>query len=97
MLQTLEGNNRHIDEYKTYFEDEIKPIIKRVDGVAGTMGGGGRDQQMHISLDTNKLATYNLTIAQVITILQSENIDVSAGTQNLGRRSYRIRTVHKFK
>ena len=96
MLQTLDGNNRHIDEYKTYFEDEIKPIIRRVDGVAGTMGGGGREQQMQIVLDVNKLASYNLTIPQVIGILQKENIDVSAGTQNMGRRAYRIRTIHKF-
>ena len=96
MLQTLEGNNRHIDEYKTFFEDEIKPVIRRVDGVAGTMDGGGREQQMQIVLDVNKLASYNLTIPQVIGILQKENIDVSAGTQNMGRRAYRIRTVHKF-
>ena len=96
MLQTLEENNRHIDEYKTFFENEIKPIIKRVDGVAGTMGGGGREQEMQINLDVNKLAAFNLTIPQVIGILQSENIDVSAGTLNMGRRAYRIRTVHKF-
>ncbi|GGD33507.1 acriflavine resistance protein B [Malaciobacter pacificus] len=97
MLQTLDTNDRHIDEYKTFFENEIKPVIKRVNGVAGTMGGGGREQEMQISLDTNKLASYNLTIPQVIGILQAENVDISAGTQNMGRRSYRIRTVHKFK
>lgn len=97
MLQTLDENKRHIDEYKTFFEDEIKPIIKRVNGVAGTMGGGGRTQEMQINLDTNKLASYNLTIPQVIGILQAENVDISSGTQNMGRRSYRIRTVHKFK
>ncbi len=96
MLQTLEGNTRHIDEYKTYFEDEIKPLIKRVNGVAGTMGGGGREQEMQINLDVNKLASYNLTINQVIDILQKENVDISAGVQNMGRRAYRIRTVHKF-
>ena len=96
MLQTLEDNKRHIDEYKTFFDDEIKPVIRRVDGVAGTMGGGGREQEMQINLDINKLASYNLTIPQVINILQKENVDVSAGTQNMGRRAYRIRTVHKF-
>lgn len=96
MLQTLEENNRHIDEYKTFFENEIKPIIKRVDGVAGTMGGGGREQEMQINLDVNKLAAFNLTIPQVINTLQAENVDVSAGTLNMGRRAYRIRTVHKF-
>lgn len=96
MLQTEAGNKRHIDEYKTFFEDEIKPVIRRVDGVAGTMGGGGREQEMQIEFDTNKLASYSLTVPQVISILQNENVDVSAGVQNIERRSYRIRTVHKF-
>ena len=54
MLQTLDENKRHVDEYKTFFEDEIKPIIKRVEGVAGTMTGGGREQEMQINLDINK-------------------------------------------
>lgn len=96
MLQTLEGNTRHIDEYKTFFENEIKPAIRRVEGVAGTMGGGGREQQMQVKLDINKVASYNLTVNQVIDILRNENVDVSAGVQNMGRRAYRIRTVHKF-
>ncbi|MDD2887413.1 MAG: efflux RND transporter permease subunit [Aliarcobacter sp.] len=96
MLQTLDDNKRNIDEYRTYFNNEIKPLIKRVDGVSGTMDGGGREQEMQVNLDVNKLAAYNLTIPQVIDILQAENVDISAGTQNMGRRSYRIRTVHKF-
>jgi len=96
MLQTQETNKRHIDEYKTFFDDEVVPIIKRVSGVSGTMTSGGRKQEMQINLDLNKLASYNLTIPQVISTLQSENINVSAGVQNMGRRSYRIRTVHKF-
>ncbi len=96
MLQTQPENQNHIDTYKTFFEDEVKPIIRRVDGVAGTMGAGGREQQMQIVFDTNKLASYNLTVPQVISILQSENIDVSAGIQNIQRRAYRIRTVSKF-
>lgn len=96
MLQTEDSNPRHIDEYKTFFDDEIKPAIKRVDGVAGTMTAGGRDQEMQVEFDSNKLASYGLTIPKVISTLQSENVDVAAGIQNLDRRSYRIRTVHKF-
>ncbi len=97
MLQTLESNPNHIDSYKTFFENEIKPVIRRVQGVAGTMGAGGREQQMQIVFDTTKLASYGLTINQVIGTLQKQNLDISAGVQNLERRSYRIRTVSKFK
>ena len=57
---------------------------------------GGREKQMHIILDTKKLASYSLSIDQVINTLQSENVDVSAGTQDISRRSYRVRTVSKF-
>ncbi|MFA9374552.1 MAG: efflux RND transporter permease subunit [Poseidonibacter sp.] len=96
MLQTLDENNRHIDEYKTFFDDEVVPVLKRVNGVSGTMSAGGRKQEMQISLDLNKLASYKLTIGQVTQALQNENVDISAGIQNMGRRSYRIRTVHKF-
>ena len=96
MLQTEESNKRHVDEYKTFFDDEVVPLIKRVSGVSGVMRIGGRDQEMQINLDLNKLASYNLTIPKVMDILRTENVDVSAGIQNMGRRSYRIRTVHKF-
>jgi hydrophobic/amphiphilic exporter-1 (mainly G- bacteria), HAE1 family len=96
MLQTKENNPNHIDNYKTFFEDELRAHVERINGVADLMTGGGREKQMHIILDTNKLASYSLTIEQVIDTIQSENIDISAGTLDMSRRSYRIRTVSKF-
>ena len=96
MLQTTDDNPRHIDEYKSFFENELKAHIERVEGVSDLMIMGGREKQMHIILDTKKLASYSLTIDQVIKTLQSENVDVSAGTQDISRRSYRVRTVSKF-
>lgn len=97
MLQTLDGNPNHIDQYKTFFDDEIEPLIKRVNGVSATTLNGGRKKQMEIVFDTNKLASYGLTIDKVITTLKNENVDISSGILNLGRRAYRVRTVHKFK
>jgi HAE1 family hydrophobic/amphiphilic exporter-1 len=96
MLQTQEDNPNHIDNYKTFFEDELRAHIERVDGVADLMTGGGREKQMHIILDTAKIASYSLTIDQVINTLQTENVDISAGTLDMSRRSYRVRTVSKF-
>jgi len=96
MLQTKDDNPRHIDEYKSFFENELRAHIERVDGVSDLMVLGGREKQMDIILDTKKLASYSLNIDQVIKTLQSENVDVSAGTQDISRRSYRVRTVSKF-
>jgi len=96
MLQTAKDNPRHIDEYKTYFEDELRSQIERVAGVSDMLVIGGRERQMHVILDTEKIASYSLTINSIMKTLQSENVDVSAGKQDIGRRSYRIRTVSKF-
>ena len=96
MLQTTEDNPRHIDEYNTYFNDEIRPLFERIDGVADTMGGGGTAQEMHIVLDPNKLAAHNITVNQFYNALQAENIDISSGIKDISRRSYRVRTVGKL-
>lgn len=97
MLQTTQTNTKHIDNYKSYFEDEIRSHIERVDGVADLMVVGGREKQMHIIIDDTKLASYSLTVPQIVGILQAENVDISAGTKDISRRTYRVRTTSKFK
>ncbi len=97
MLQSQESNPNHIDNYKTFFEDELRAHIERVDGVSDLMTAGGREKEMHIILDMKKVASYSLNMDQIINILRSENVDISAGTLDMGRRSYRVRTVSKFK
>lgn len=96
MLQTTDQNPVHIDNYKTFFENELRSNIERIDGVADLMTGGGREKQMHIVLDMQKVVSYGLSIDNIINTLQSENVDISAGTLDMGRRSYRVRTVSKF-
>jgi HAE1 family hydrophobic/amphiphilic exporter-1 len=96
MLQTKDSNPNHIDSYKTFFENEVRAYVERVDGVADLMTGGGREKQMHIILDTQKVASYSLNMESIIDILRNENVDISAGTLDMSRRSYRIRTVSKF-
>ncbi len=96
-LQTSKGNDKHIYKYKTFFENEVKEKIERVPGVAGLMVIGGQKDQVHVKIDSHKLSAYGLSIEQVINVIQSENVNVSAGTMYVGRRTYRIRTTAEFK
>lgn len=97
ILEPLPGNERDITTYLTYFENDIRQYIERVEGVAALFVGGGREDEMHIVVDPVKLASYNLTVTKLIDVLQSENVSVSAGTMGVGRRDYRIRTPADFK
>ncbi|WP_147820412.1 efflux RND transporter permease subunit [Salidesulfovibrio onnuriiensis] len=92
ILKAREGTDIDAQTYRTYFENEVKQHLERVEGVSGLFIGGGVENEMHIVVDPRKLAAYNLTIPKLIDVLQNENISISAGTLGVGRRDYRIRT-----
>ncbi|MCD6384739.1 efflux RND transporter permease subunit, partial [Candidatus Sumerlaeota bacterium] len=96
ILETAEDNPRSISTYRTYFENEIRQYLERVEGVADLFIGGGTEQEMHIIVDPKKLSAFELTIDDVIRVLQSENVTISAGNLGIGRRDFRIRTVAEF-
>lgn len=93
---TTAGNERDIDTYKTFIDNEINEQLERVKGVSGIMMPGGTKEQMHIKLFPQKLAAYGLTIDQVAAAITAENQDTSAGTVDIDRRTYRIRTTARF-
>jgi len=97
LLKGLPENKDDVTTYMTFFENEVRQYIERVPGVADLFMGGGREDEMHIIVDPAKLASYNLTATELINVLQSENVSVSAGTLGVGRRDYRIRTPAEFK
>jgi HAE1 family hydrophobic/amphiphilic exporter-1 len=96
VLKSTEDNPIPIYKYKTFFEDEIKQYLERVEGVAELFNFGGTEKEMHIILKPGKLAAHGLTIGDVADILKAENVNVSAGNLGVGRRDFRIRTVGEF-
>ncbi|MEN8263098.1 MAG: efflux RND transporter permease subunit [Nitrospirota bacterium] len=97
IMKSLEDNPNPVSTYRTYFENDIRQYLERVEGVADLFIAGGRERQMHVIVDPGKLSSYNLTINDFINTLRAENIDVSAGTMGVGRRNYRIRTIAQFR
>ncbi|MEW5773630.1 MAG: efflux RND transporter permease subunit [Thermodesulfobacteriota bacterium] len=97
VLKTREGNARHIDTYRTFFEDEVRQYLERVPGVADLFIGGGAEREMHVVVDPARLAAVDMTLSQLTAALDTANVNVSAGEMDLGRRSWRIRSVAEFK
>jgi HAE1 family hydrophobic/amphiphilic exporter-1 len=97
IIKPAEDNPLPVSTYRTYFENEVRQYIERVEGVADLFVAGGTMKELHITVQPEKLAAYGLTISDVINVLENENINVSAGTMGVGRRDYRIRTVAEFK
>ena len=96
IFKKADDNPNPIRTYRTFFEDEVRQYLERVEGVADLFIGGGTEKQMHIIVRPEKLAAYGLTIDDLIRVLRAENVNVSAGSMDVGRRGYRIRTVAEF-
>ena len=96
MLKTKEGDPWRIREYRSFFENEVRPILERVEGVGSLFVFGGSERRLEVVVDPQKLAQRQITLGQVIERLRSANYDTSAGLLGIAKRSYRIRTVGAF-
>lgn len=60
-------------------ENEIKPKLEGVEGVAAVDITGSRDKQVIITLDPSKLAAYGLTQEQVAGVISASNLNYPLG------------------
>lgn len=97
MLSTLPENPNNIDIYKTYLENEVREHYERIPGVAELFLLSGTRQQMQIILDVKALAKFRLNMDDIIDKIQRQNQDISAGSIDIDRRNYRIRTTAQFR
>jgi len=97
MLSTLPENPNNIDIYKTYLENEVREHYERIPGVAELFLLSGTRQQMQIILDVKALAKFHLNMDDIINKIQRQNQDISAGSIDIDRRNYRIRTTAQFR
>ena len=97
MLLTDDTNRRSIDEYLSFFEETIKPYFDRINGVADVSYWGGRARQMQIEVDPYRLSAYNITLSSIVSALNNENVNISAGNVDFGAKDYRFRTTAEAK
>ena len=91
ILKRAEGNTREMSTYGDFAEDIIKSRLERVEGVAGINVFGGVSRELQVLVDPERLAAYRLTIPDVVNRLRAENISLSAGDVDEGKRRYVVR------
>jgi multidrug efflux pump subunit AcrB len=62
-----------------YATIQLLDQLSRVEGVGDVFTFGGQDYSMRIWLDPNKLASRNLSAADVVKVLREQNVQVAAG------------------
>lgn len=86
-----EGNTRSLPTYGDFIEDIVQDRLERVEGVSAVNVFGGVSRELQIVVDPQRLARFGLTVPEVVNRLRTENISLSAGDVEEGKRRYIVR------
>lgn len=90
------SGNRDARELRTLLEKDIQPRLERVPGVAAVDIRGGLRREIHVTLSTEKLRSYNLSVNQVVNTLRNENRNRPVGPMEEGKYEVLLRTQGEF-
>src|SRR4029079_15880587 len=86
-----------ISTKRKFAEDFIEATFERVEGVSNSNVLGGREEELQVVIDPQKLAARGLTMTDVRAALRAQNEDTSAGDYWEGKRRYVVRTLGQFR
>ncbi len=83
-------------ELRRIAEDELKPGIEGLPGVASVKVKGGLEQEILVEVDERRLALLDISLEQVTQRLRQENINLAGGRLKEGKVEYLVRTLNEF-
>lgn len=86
MSVVFESKQMNMRELSSYVDQQLIPQLRTVSGVGRVNLQGETERQIRIEVDPLRLQSYGIGINQVIQILQSENVQIPAGTLKQGNK-----------
>lgn len=82
---------------RQWVDQRLRPQLLSVPGVAAVEISGGLVREIQIEVDQERLRTFGLSLAQVISTIRNENQDVAAGRLTSETREIAGKTAGKFR
>ncbi len=90
------SGRRDFREVTEIARKKIKERLETVPGVGAVTLAGGRTRAMNVVVDTDKLASYNISIDDVSIALRRQNLEVPGGRIDQGPRELVLRTLGRL-
>src|SRR4051812_18680209 len=85
-------SNRPVREITEYADKVIRRQLESLEGVGQVLVIGGRQRQINIRLDADRLRAYNVTVTDVSRALNLQNAEIPGGRMDQGPQSVTLRT-----
>jgi hydrophobic/amphiphilic exporter-1 (mainly G- bacteria), HAE1 family len=96
VVNVVVASRRELREITKLADDLIKKNIETISGVGQVRFVGDRRRQIQVSVDGEKLYSYNLNIDQVRGALAAQNVEVPGGLVDQGSRELSVRTLGRI-
>ncbi len=77
-------------------DDKMVNDLNRVNGIGSVAVIGAREREVQVNVDPKKLEAYGLTVESLGQLIASENINIPAGTLDLGTQTFNLKTDLEF-
>jgi HAE1 family hydrophobic/amphiphilic exporter-1 len=96
VLMMLVGGTGSLRETTEIADKQVRRTLETVSGVGAVNLTGGRLRQIRVFADAEKLNGFGITIKQLETAIQDENIEVPGGTVRQGDSELGMRTLGRL-
>src|SRR6516162_7286020 len=84
--------NKPIRDITEYADKVLRRQLESLNGVGQVLILGGRQRQVNVWLDGDRLRAYNVTVSDVSRALQAQNAEIPGGRVDQGPHSVMLRT-----
>lgn len=77
-------------------DDKMVNVLNRIGGVGAVTIAGAPEREIQINVDPTKLEAYNLTVEALGGLIAAENVNVPAGTMDIGNNTFNIKADGEF-
>ncbi|MFZ5552469.1 MAG: efflux RND transporter permease subunit [Bacteroidota bacterium] len=97
-IMTLSASSKLNDpEFFDVVENRLAPALSRIEGVARVDIIGGREREIQVNIDPQKLEGYGLSLMQVQNAILTSNLDFPTGSVKTNKQDILIRLSGKLK
>lgn len=95
ILSVVIAGDMPIGELTTFADEVAKEAIQRVRGVGSVTLVGGREREMRIWLDANKMRAHGVTAAEVVDAIRAEHVEIPGGRLEVAgsTREFGVKTM----
>ena len=77
-------------------DDKMVNELNRINGIGSVAVIGAQEREVQVNVDPNKLEAYGLTVEALGQIIAAENINIPAGSLDLGDQEFNLKTDLEF-